>query len=725
MAISGFDDLFIDIYYWIRRVFRANTIYKRYPRMHHDELYSKEERPLAIMIPAWQEKGVVGNMAELAASTLDYENYYIFVGTYPNDPETQAEVDAVCAAYSNVFKVVCAKPGPTSKADCLNNILDAIMQFERRAKVEFAGFILHDAEDVISPLELRLFNYLVDRKDLIQIPVYPLARQWHNFTSQSYIEEFAELHGKDVPVREAISGQVPSAGVGTCFSRQAINILLRDGDGIAFDTQSLTEDYDIGFRLKAHGLEEAFVRFPVVKAAKNGQPVKRKFLQSRRTMNTICVQEYFPDKFSSAVRQKSRWIIGIVFQGFKTHKWSSSFKLNYFLWRDRKGIFSNFLSFIAMIITLQLIAILMYQWFWPDAWQFMSVFAGDQWLVLLLWINFWLMVNRVLQRVIFVTSYYGLGQGLLSILRLFWGNLINFMANWRALKQVLSHDSVHRIAWDKTTHDFPNVSSEGRSLRPIGEILLQNKSISEDSLNVALMQRVPGLKLGGSLIHQGYITANELAVALAEQHKVEHENIDIWELSPALIDQIPKKIALHYAILPLRYDHDTLVLASESGLDPVTKAAISRKLGVDIRYVIVPRGQVTMGLRHWYMQSPVYQVERDIFKYVIDQQWLSQETMINLWEEYCQNQVLFAEILITLGHFQPSTLRSLLIQHEASPLKLGEFLVSKDVISMATLEEALRLQQQYQISLLELLKSAGLSEAQLTLLKETFCHDAN
>ncbi len=51
----------------------------------------------------------------------------------------------------------------------------------------------------------------------------------------------------------------------------------------------------------------------------------------------ICVREYFPDTFSTAVRQKSRWIIGIVFQGFKTHKWTSSLTLNYFLWRDRKG----------------------------------------------------------------------------------------------------------------------------------------------------------------------------------------------------------------------------------------------------------------------------------------------------------------------------------------------------------------------------------------------------
>ncbi len=103
----------------------------------------------------------------------------------------------------------------------------------------------------------------------------------------TYIDEFSELHGKDVPVREALAGQVPSAGVGTCFSRRAVTALLADGDGIAFDVQSLTEDYDIGFRLKEKGMTEIFVRFPVVDEAKERE--QRKFLQHARTSNMICV----------------------------------------------------------------------------------------------------------------------------------------------------------------------------------------------------------------------------------------------------------------------------------------------------------------------------------------------------------------------------------------------------------------------------------------------------
>ncbi|SCM51026.1 adsorption protein B [Hafnia alvei] len=97
MLISGIDDLFIDIVYWARRIWRSLTTYKKHKHLSHKELYKPDEKPLAIMVPAWNETGVIGNMAELAATTLDYENYHIFVGTYPNDPDTQRDVDEVCA----------------------------------------------------------------------------------------------------------------------------------------------------------------------------------------------------------------------------------------------------------------------------------------------------------------------------------------------------------------------------------------------------------------------------------------------------------------------------------------------------------------------------------------------------------------------------------------------------------------------------------------------------
>jgi hypothetical protein len=64
---------------------------------------------------------VIGKMAQLAA-TLDYENYRIFIGTYPNDPQTHADVEQVRAHFPNVHSVVCARPGrparPTASTMC-------------------------------------------------------------------------------------------------------------------------------------------------------------------------------------------------------------------------------------------------------------------------------------------------------------------------------------------------------------------------------------------------------------------------------------------------------------------------------------------------------------------------------------------------------------------------------------------------------------------------------
>ena len=702
ITFSGIDDLLIDVTYWVRRIWRALTIYKKHPNTRYQDLYSIPEKPLAIMIPAWHETGVIGAMAHMAANALDYENYHIFVGTYPNDPETQQDVDEVCAMFPNVHKIVCARPGPTSKADCLNNILDAIRQFETRANLTFRGFILHDAEDVISPLELRLFNFLVDRKDLIQIPVYPFERKWYELVGMHYIDEFTELHAKDVPVREAIAGQVPSAGVGTCFSRKAIDVLTLQGDGIAFDTQSLTEDYDIGFRLKEHGLKEVFVRFPVTDIPRDLWMKDRVFGQSYRESQVICVREYFPDRIDTAVRQKSRWIIGIVFQGYVTHRWSKNWLLNYFLWRDRKGLLTNFFSFSANLILLQVMLIWLYQTFWPDAYHFLSIFTDSATLMFLLWVNIFLMTNRLLQRMFFVTNYYGIMQGLLSAPRMVVGNFINFLANWRALKQVIQQGNPRRVAWDKTTHDFPSLGEVSRSRRLIGQILIEQGALDESQLQQALDHKGAGVRLGTWLIHRHVITPEQLCAAQASQSHVQAQSIDAWEIDPELIARVPPPIALLYGVLPIAQDGQTLVLASESTLNPIALAAISRKLNQSVRYVIAQIGQVTVGLRFWYARKR-HNDPRQFLAQVCATEAIPPEQREKIWNEYVSKQVMLGEVLQSLGRIDTAAFTAVLLQHASSEMPLGDFLVQNNIITQQVLDQAVALQQTIQASIDEVI----------------------
>src|SRR5437868_303487 len=164
--ISSLDDLFIDIWYWARRLVRRTGVERsgRYRRLTVEQLREREEQPLAIMVPAWQESDVIASMVQNMVEVMEYRNYRVFIGTYPNDQPTIDEVEKMAKRYPQVQRVEVPHPGPTSKADCLNAVVAAIFDFEREHQTEYAGVVLHDSEDVLHPLELKFFNYLLPRK---------------------------------------------------------------------------------------------------------------------------------------------------------------------------------------------------------------------------------------------------------------------------------------------------------------------------------------------------------------------------------------------------------------------------------------------------------------------------------------------------------------------------------------------------------------------------------
>ena len=105
IAISSVDDLFVDAVYWLRRAYRRVAVTPRHERLPLQALYDRAEQPIAIMIPAWREEDVIASMVENAVSTLDYRTYVIFIGTYPNDPDTIAEVERLRRRYRRIIRV--------------------------------------------------------------------------------------------------------------------------------------------------------------------------------------------------------------------------------------------------------------------------------------------------------------------------------------------------------------------------------------------------------------------------------------------------------------------------------------------------------------------------------------------------------------------------------------------------------------------------------------------
>lgn len=444
ILLSGCDDAVVDVVYWVRRLLG------RPPHIRMDEnlksqIMAMPEQPIAVMVPAWQEWAVIHKMVERAASAFQYRHYHLFIGTYPNDEKTQSAVDEAARIHDHVHKVVTRNPGPTTKADCLNNIIRFISQFEQAQGIRFTIIAYHDAEDVVHPLELKVFNYFIPTYDLIQLPVFPLPRARYRLISNHYMDEFGEAHCKDMGVREALTGNVPSAGVGTAFSRQAIATLEALNRHQVFDTSSLTEDYQIGFRLHAQGLK---AHFALLSTPDDPFPY-------------ISVREYFPATIKRAIRQKSRWIVGIVFQGWRSLGWSRKLRLSYILMRDRKAVVTNPTNLVGYFIVVNIVVMELYTGLDDDAWWFPSLIPYDSWLWNILYINGFILLNRVIQRLYFTGHLYGWTHGLLSIPRMISANIVNFIAYFRALRQVKAAKRTgDEVVWDKTDHEFPDMSSQ-------------------------------------------------------------------------------------------------------------------------------------------------------------------------------------------------------------------------------------------------------------------------
>lgn len=392
----------------------------------------------AILVPAWQEAGVIGAMLKAMLGSLDHPDFRVFVGVYPNDPATAAEVRQ--AEDPRILLVETSQPGPTTKADCLNHLWRAVLAFESGAQQPFTAIVLHDAEDVVHRLELRLFARALPRFAMVQLPVIPIQDRWGSLVSGHYLDEFAITHSRDMVVRTALNAPVPSAGVGTAIRRDAMQA-LDAGSGTPFDPASLTEDYEIGYRLHALGFPGAMVRHRVAD-------------------ELVAVKEYFPDRLETAVRQKARWLNGIALSGWDRLGWPRKPLVAWMMLRDRKAIPVAVLAIAGYgLLGLTLLGLIAERALGLEGGSGPITLdpARDRALLFLLGLTGLLLAWRLLFRMVCTWRVAGLLEAMMAIPRAPVGNLVNALAAVRAFARYRDRlASGARLTWDKTAHRFPD-----------------------------------------------------------------------------------------------------------------------------------------------------------------------------------------------------------------------------------------------------------------------------
>lgn len=426
-AIGGLDDVALDAVYLSRRR----------PEPRARDLMPVVSGTIAIFVAAWDEGAVIGAMLDATLAQFAAEDCRLYVGVYPNDRATIDAVALRAEADPRVRLVINPQSGPTTKADCLNRLWDALLREEAAQGWRASAIVFHDAEDVVHRDELHVYRAMLGVYQVVQLPVMPLVDRNSRLVAGHYIDEFASAHGGALVARNALGAPLPLAGVGFAIDRHLLAGIAAARGGEPFDAASLTEDYELGLHTAALGGRQAFARV----RDDAGQ--------------LVAVAEYFPATIDAAVKQKARWMTGIALSGWDRMGWGRprDWRDHWMRIRDRRAPFAVLILLAAYFALATWVLAAALHWIEASPRP-----APAPWLIGLLQLNAVLLAWRLLVRAAFTGRAYGPVEASLSLPRAMVGNIIAMLAARRALWGYVRTLRGHAARWDKTAHRFPGAA---------------------------------------------------------------------------------------------------------------------------------------------------------------------------------------------------------------------------------------------------------------------------
>ena len=424
--IGAIDELLIDaIFGWLWLTRRLG----RDRRLGENAEAATLSGPAAIFIPAWAEADVIGQTVRYALTVWPHDDLRLYVGCYRNDPATMEAATDGAGGDARFRLVVHDRDGPTSKADCLNRLYQALEEEENLLGIEARMVVLHDAEDMVDPAALGLMDRALTGAAFVQLPVMALPQGRSRWIAGHYTDEFAEAHGKTMVVRDALRAGLPGAGVGCAIHRSFLHRLAARNGGEVFAAGSITEDYEMGLDIAALGGRSRFLRA----RAADGR--------------LVATRAYFPAHLSDSVRQKTRWIHGIALQSWDRLGWRGGIFDLWMQMRDRRGPFAALLlalGYLFLVLSVVQIAL--------AAANLLPPIRLTPLLATLFMANLFALAWRAGIRAFFTTREYGWQEGARSIPRIIVSNIIAIMAGRRAFVAYLRTLAGEPVQWDKTEH---------------------------------------------------------------------------------------------------------------------------------------------------------------------------------------------------------------------------------------------------------------------------------
>ncbi|TYQ19734.1 UNVERIFIED_ORG: MSHA biogenesis protein MshE [Zoogloea ramigera] len=127
----------------------------------------------------------------------------------------------------------------------------------------------------------------------------------------------------------------------------------------------------------------------------------------------------------------------------------------------------------------------------------------------------------------------------------------------------------------------------------LGEILVQQKLLSEEQLGLALTeQKRSGRKLGRVFVENGYVTEEQIANALARQLNIPYLNLKFFNVNPEIVRRLPETQARRFRALVLEDRQGTLLVGISDPTDLFAYDEIARIVKQPIELAVVNETEV-------------------------------------------------------------------------------------------------------------------------------------
>ncbi len=180
---------------------------------------------------------------------------------------------------------------------------------------------------------------------------------------------------------------------------------------------------------------------------------------------------------------------------------------------------------------------------------------------------------------------------------------------------VPSHEAAMKARRKLPTEDQKRFFDAQRATQSqVGRILANSGLVSDDMVKEAMkgLENEAGTTLQKNLVNQGLVREDDILEALASELDMERISLKDVEVTPELLELVPKKIARDYRVFPVSQTEDEVAIAISDPLNIQVMDDLEKIIGKKVRTMIASEDDIDRFYKRFYEGDEIKNIYENI-----------------------------------------------------------------------------------------------------------------